>query len=248
MSDKSNISWTDATWNPWQGCGRKSSGCANCYMFTAKKRYGQDPSMVVRSSDKTFYAPLKWEPSLIFVCSWSDFFIKEADEWRGDAWDVIRQTPQHSYQLLTKRPERIKGCLPDDWGDGWPHVWLGVSVEDQRAADERIPLLLQTPAAVRFISAEPLLEAVTIGLAGTAPKDWGYGYTGIYNLLHWVIVGAESGPNRRPFEVAWAEDIYDECEDVDVPFYGKQGPAHKPGAPLLIHGEVIHEMPGDAQK
>ena len=110
---KSKISWTGPTWNPWTGCEKVGPLCKHCYMYREKDRKGLDPSTVVRSSNKTFNKPLSWRnPELIFTCSWSDFFIDKADEWREGAWSVIRNTPQHVYQILTKRPERINQCLP----------------------------------------------------------------------------------------------------------------------------------------
>lgn len=106
MGNSSNIEWTDATWNPWHGCHKVSQGCKNCYMFRDKRRYGQDPNVVTRAASTTFYAPLKWKkPRRIFTCSWSDFFIEEADPWRDEAFAIMALTPQHTYQVLTKRPE-----------------------------------------------------------------------------------------------------------------------------------------------
>jgi len=116
---QTNIQWTDSTVNFWTGCKKVSEGCKYCYMYRIKDRQGKIGSFVKRVSDYSFYEPLSWEePMLIFTCSMSDFFIEEADPWRKDAWDVIRKTPQHKWQILTKRPERIKDCLPDDWGNG----------------------------------------------------------------------------------------------------------------------------------
>jgi protein gp37 len=176
MGEKTEIAWTEKTYNPWQGCTKMSPGCAHCYMFRDKRRYGQDPLVVVRSKDPTFYAPLRWrEPALVFTCSWSDFFHAAADEWRDDAWDVIRRTPHLTYQILTKRQDRILQCLPPDWGPvGWPNVWLGVSVENQHFADIRIPALLQVPARVRFLSCEPLLGPVDLFAATSLPGDDDY--------------------------------------------------------------------------
>lgn len=118
MGKNSAIEWTDATWNPWHGCHKVSQGCKNCYMFRDKKRYGQDPNVVTRSGDKTFYAPLKWsEPRNIFTCSWSDFFIEEADAWRDEAFAIMALTPQHTYQVLTKRPDRMLEYFRDHFID-----------------------------------------------------------------------------------------------------------------------------------
>src|SRR6266498_5551388 len=123
MGETTGIAWTQRTWNPWHGCHKVSAGCKNCYMFREKRQYGQDPDVVVRSKT-TFNAPLKWKDSaLVFTCSWSDWFIEEADPWRDEAWDVIRRTPHLTYQILTKRIERASSCLPKDWP--LKNVWLG---------------------------------------------------------------------------------------------------------------------------
>src|SRR5262245_48809217 len=196
MADRTNIPWTGRTWNPWQGCHKKSPGCKNCYMFSDKRRYGQDPNVVVRSRPPTFNAPQKWQRQaeagdlrrLVFTCSWSDWFIEEADPWRPEAWAIIRACPLLSFQILTKRPERIAEQLPDDWGEGYPNVWLGVSIESNAYVD-RADLLRTLPAAVRFVSAEPLLGPLPdLDLAG----------------LDWLIVGGESGSGFRPMDPAWA--------------------------------------------
>ena len=116
MARNSGIDWTDHTWNPWQGCRKVSPGCANCYMYRDKRHFGQDPTTVVRSKPATFNAPLKWkDQARVFVCSWSDFFIEDADPWRGEVWQIMRQTPHLTYMLLTKRLENISARLPDDW-------------------------------------------------------------------------------------------------------------------------------------
>jgi len=246
MGEKSKIEWTDTTWNPWQGCHKVSPGCLNCYMFAEKKRYGQDPNVVVRSKPRTFNLPLRLrEPRLVFTCSWSDFFIEEADEWRPEAWDIIAATPHLTYQILTKRIERVAGLLP--WGDGkpWDNVWILVSVEDQKRADERIPILLCTNAAVRGVSIEPMLgpidvaryvwpvhqpwpspykspeEAVEAG-ATLPPKRRQALVSAACTFIDWVIVGGESGPNARPMHPDWARSIRDQCVTAGVPFFFKQ--------------------------
>ena len=239
MGEKTGISWTDATWNCWQGCHKVSAGCKNCYMFSEKSRYGQNPNVVMRSSDSTFNAPLKWAKNTakyghikrIFVDSWSDFFIEEADPWRSDAWEIMRCTPQFIYQLCTKRPERIAACLPPDWGKGYPNVHLLTSTENQAAADLRIPVLLSVPAVVRGISAEPLLGPINLltflprrlaysEIPGCALND---GCTeGWTTGLDWVIVGGESGENARPMISSWADEIRKQCENTHVAFFFKQ--------------------------
>lgn len=220
-----------ATWNPFVGCRRVSPGCAHCYMFRDQAKYGHDPSQVRRTSDKTFYAPLHYkEPHVIFTCSWSDFFIEEGDDWRGEVWDVIRQTPQHTYQVLTKRPERIAQCLPPEWGEGWPHVWLGVTAENQKAADKRLPLLLETPASFHWVCAEPLLGALDLG-------DYLHG-------ISWLITGAESGPQARPLNEDWVRSLRDQCNGAGVAFCYKQNMVNgiRLRSPRL-DGRVWDEMP-----
>ncbi|MDP1891488.1 MAG: DUF5131 family protein, partial [Gemmatimonadaceae bacterium] len=149
MGKETGIAWTQHTWNPWQGCTKVSPGCAHCYMFRDKKRYGNDPEVVIRSKPATFNKPLSWrEPARVFTCSWSDWFHEAADGWRDEAWDIVRRTPHLTYQILTKRPERILAHLPwGAYGDPWPNVWLGVSLENQRWV-ERADLLATIPAAV----------------------------------------------------------------------------------------------------
>lgn len=219
MGKTTGIAWTNATWNPWQGCTKVSDGCKNCYMYREKKRYGQDPFTVVRSKPATFNAPLKWnlpEGSRIFVCSWSDFFHEDADDWRGEAWKIMRQLPQYDFLIPTKRPERIMNALPLDWKyDNKPfkNVWLGVSIEDRKTAMVRILELIKIPAHIRWLSCEPLLEATYLALDGTVPKGSGRIYEHIGDKIHWVVVGGESGLNCRAMEIDWARDIVAQCRE-----------------------------------
>ena len=203
MSAASKIEWTDATWNPWHGCHKISPGCKNCYMFREKKMYGQDPNVVVRSKTK-FSDPLKWpDAKLVFTCSWSDWFIEEADPWRDEAWDIIRRTPQHTYQILTKRIERAGSWVPVP---PLANVWLGASIED-RAHLSRIGQLRMTLASLRFLSLEPLLEDLgSLDLRG----------------IDWVIVGGESGAGARPCDLAWIRSIVAQCRKAEVPVFVKQ--------------------------
>lgn len=223
MGSTTAIEWTDATVNFWHGCKKVSPGCKFCYMYRDKARYGQDPMKVVRSAPATFNAALKWaEPKRIFTCSWSDFFIDEADEWREAAWDIIRRTPQHSWQILTKRPERILDHLPADWGDGWENVWLGVSVESQKYAEERIPYLLDVPAQTKFLSCEPLLGP--LDLTDLAYEHPGPEWSGQNKLVDWIITGGESGAKDkiRPAELDWFRSIRDQCQEAGVAYFHKQ--------------------------
>ncbi len=223
MSATTGIEWTDATWNPWRGCHKVSPACAHCYMFREQTRYGQDPNRVVRASKSTFDAPLYWnEPKKIFTCSWSDFFIEEADAWREDAWEIIAGTPQHTYQILTKRPERIED---EDYA---PNVWFGVSVENARYYS-RIATLQKIRCSVRFLSIEPLLGPMT-----DLPLDG----------ISWVIVGGESGPNFRPLNLDWVRDIREHCLEKGIAFFFKQHSALQPKRlGRLLDGREWNEFP-----
>lgn len=230
MAEASPISWTDNTYNPWQGCHKVSPGCAFCYMFSWQARYGKRQDVVLRSAPATFRAPLTWHKHmargtypkshhgttlLVFTCSLSDFFIEEADPWRPEVWDIIRATPHLTYQILTKRPERMAACLPADWGTGYANVWLGVSVENRRWL-RRLDTLAQVPAVVHFASFEPLLR----DLGDLTP--WLVG-------LEWAIVGGESGPRRRAMELAWLTGITAQCQAAGIPLWVKQDVAFRDG-------------------
>jgi len=235
MAKKSLIEWTEATWNPWHGCRKVSAGCKHCYMYRVKQRFGKDPRVVTRSRT-TFNDPLHWsEPRLIFTCSWSDWFIEDADPWRDEAWDIIRRTPHHTYQILTKRPERIAECLPPDWGAGWPNVWLGVSIETQNYIFRK-DILLSIPSSVCFISAEPLLGPIDLGsLKG----------------IHWVITGGESGPDARPMNPDWARSIRKQCVYAYVAYFHKQNGGNKmvdgSWGVRLLDGQTWDAMPKYAE-
>ena len=228
MGDTTGIAWTNRSWNPWHGCTKVSPGCAHCYMYREKERYGQNPELVVRGKT-TFKAPLRWkEPALVFTCSWSDWFHEAADGWRDEAWAIIKQTPHLTYQILTKRPERIHDHLPADWGTGYVNVWLGVSIENQRWV-ERAGVLAKIPAAKRFVSAEPLLGPVTFRWAGWHPMNATFTtdhLDGLRLYFDWIIVGGESGPNARPMDLDWARTLRDECAETGVAFFLKQLGGH----------------------
>jgi protein gp37 len=212
MGLKTNIAWTDHSWNPWIGCHKTTSGCMHCYMFTEQRRYGRNPNAVIRCKT-TFDLPLKiHEPAQIFTCSWSDFFISEADHWRDEAWAIIRKCPHLTFQILTKRPDRIAKCLPADWGQGYPNVWLGVTIESS-AYLHRLNILRAIPAAVKFVSAEPLLDNIV-------PAD---DYTrNLLGFVDWIIAGCESGDDCRATDIAWARKLKDFCMIMNIPFFLKQ--------------------------
>lgn len=283
MGDKTGIEWTDATWNPVTGCDKVSPGCAHCYAEDVAVRFwaAQYPPVEhtyydvdicgyatdlrprvftdVQCHEDRLEQPLRWKrPRRVFVNSMSDLFHEVVpDSFIDRIFAVMALTPQHTYQVLTKRPDRmLRYCRSDDStnldyepdldgeatrdafiegaaqaiyarrnpGDDpsmWlavhqplPNVWLGVSVENQHFADERIPLLLKTPAAVRFVSAEPLLGPIDLSSPVLQADSDSY--------LDWVITGGESGPKSRPCDVAWIRSIVQQCQVAGVPVFVKQ--------------------------
>lgn len=256
MGEQSAIEWTEKTYNPWQGCTQVSAGCDLCYMFREKRRWGQDPEIVVRSKPHTFNAPLRWkEPAFVFTCSWSDWFHKAADAWRPEAWEIVRRTPHLTYQILTKRPGRIMRHLPEDWGEGYPNVWLGVSVEDQSVA-HRIKQLLAVPARLRFLSCEPLIGPLSlrefppfIAHMGAAAIECEHGFDACPTCdrgIDWVIAGGESGAGWRETKPEWLRTLRDECAEAHVPFFLKQlggWPNKRGGDEALLDGVKHTAMP-----
>jgi len=252
------IEWTDATWNPITGCTKISEGCRNCYAERMARRlagrcgYPEAPHHfdVTLHPDK-LDQPLRWKkPRRVFVCSMSDFFHPMIPlEFQVRAFLVMRQCPQHTFQVLTKRAELMAMM---EYAAGMPrleNLWLGVTTENQEQADKRIPLLLQTPAAVRFVSVEPMLGAINLDLHlwEHSPVSTG-GIGGCdyvlvpRNLLSWIIIGCESGPNRRPMELEWALDLVRQCDAAEVPVFVKQIP---------VDGRVSHdptEWPAELQR
>lgn len=259
MGSKTNIEWTDATWNPVSGCSKVSDGCTNCYAEAMARRFdkGWKPWIAgnathnVRLHHEKLEQPLHWrKPKKIFVCSVSDLFHEcVPDEFIAHVFSVIVRARKHVFQILTKRPKRMNTLLTslrfsdsvsgsiarilprrirqhwyyDPHEFEWPlcNLWLGVTAEDQRTADERIPLLLQTPAAVRFVSIEPMLGPILLDAPGrpwlTTEIDHEEN-----TKLDWVIVGGESGPKARPPHPAWVRSIRDQCQAAGVPFFFKQ--------------------------
>src|SRR3990167_9072494 len=256
MAETTAIEWAHATWNPFIGCHKISAGCKNCYMFRDMIWRGRNPNVVVRSKT-TFDAPLKWARSggvkggtRIFTCSLSDWFIEEADEWRADAWEIIRQTPQYIYMILTKRPERIMAeTMPGDWGSGWGNVWLGVSAENQVMADKRIPILLSVPAKTRFVSAEPLLGPIDMTKylhceSCLVPSVCWCSDT----KIDWVITGGESDKsNPRPCDLNWVRQIRNDCLANGTAYFHKQhGGSKKVNGTWggnVLDGAIWHEFP-----
>ena len=244
---KSGIEYVDHSWNPWIGCRRVSDGCRNCYMYREQTRYGKDPSDIHRTTTSTWRQVKKFEPgAFVFVCSWSDFFLQDADPWRDDAWRVIEGRPDVTWVVVTKRPENISDRLP--WGDGvpWPNVIGVVTIENQEMANLRVPLLLRSNFAVRGVSVGPMLGPVDIASAAGV-TFWDDPVAGI----RWVICEGESGPNARPMSPADARALRDQCVEAGIPFFFKQwgawGPDgrryHREKALPLLDDKIWNQMP-----
>ena len=254
MGYNSQIPWTDNTHNFWEGCNKVDKDCLNCYAERLFGRFGKDFRTIRRT--KGFNGPLKWRtPSKIFTCSTSDFFIAQADEWRADAWDIIRRCPQHIFQILTKRPERIIECLPPDWGEGWDNVWIGTSAGSQKSANERIPHLLNVPAKVLFLSIEPLHSSVNLDTIECSGIEFNcLAKTPSHKQIDWVIVGGESGNEEgkskyRPCELSWIEKVVSDCIENDVAVFVKQMGTflQKELKMKARHGTAISEFPEHLQ-
>lgn len=238
MGKETGISFTDHTWNPWEGCDRVSPGCANCYLFEQLKRNGRDPGKVRRT--RTWKAPERWNEEAnragridkVLTCSLSDFFHEGADAWRPEAWKVMRRCPHLHFQVLTRGPLRIRECLPADWGEGYPNVWLGVSIESSDYL-WRADVLRQIPARVRWISAEPLLGP----LPDLDLED-----------IQWIVLGGEYGPGYRNMDPAWAMQIRDRAKAQGVPFFFKQSAGARAGRGDLLEGRRWQELPSLAPK
>ena len=240
MSDSSKIEWTDATWNIVTGCTEVSPGCDHCYAKTFAERWRGTPGhhfeqgFGVRLWPDRLGLPLRWQkPKRIFVNSMSDLFHESVPPTLiGAAFDVMRRTPQHTYQILTKRHARMRSLAQTAvFGEGWPlpNVWLGVSAEDPHWAEIRVPALLATPAAVRFVSAEPLLGPVALfpgrwlpPLGGVPKVNLSQPWEGPGPSLDWVIVGGESGSGARRMAEGWARNLVSECAETGTPVFVKQ--------------------------
>lgn len=248
MSDKTAIEWTDATWNPVTGCSKVSAGCQHCYAETLAKRFEGDAfrpwvakwaARNVVLHPNRLPMPLHWRtPRRVFVNSVSDLFHDQVpDAFVDRVFAVMAQAPQHQFQVLTKRPERMRAyitqsCTGVSAPGPMPHVWLGTSVEQQRWVAPRVGALAATPAAVRFLSCEPLLGPLDVSA---------YLATG---RIHWVIVGGESGAGARPVDPAWVRALRDQCVACGVPFFFKQwGGVARARAGRELDGRTWDEWP-----
>lgn len=266
MGKNSGISWTDHTFNPWWGCEKVSPACDHCYAETLANRWGHEVwgkgSKRRFFTDKHWREPFKWDAAAkaagrsarVFCASMADVFEDrgDLDSSRQRLWDLIGQTPNLTWMLLTKRPENILGMVPGRWTSIPPrNVWLGTTAENQRRADERIHKLLRAPAVVHWLSAEPLLGPLRVldhmmqgtdpgscgnchhghgfircpNYGGIANKCWQCGCTDFKRVqygLGWIIVGGESGHGARRMDPQWARDLLAQCRRAYVPYHFKQ--------------------------
>jgi len=220
VGTNSGIAWTNHTFNPWWGCTKVSPGCDHCYAETFDRRLGGEhwgkdaPRRIF--GDKHWNEPLRWNaaaqktgvPALVFCASMADWCDVDAPPGAVERLHGLwRATPWLRWQMLTKRPARIAANLPPDWGQGYPNVWLGATVDDRKNGIPRVTVLRTLPAVVRFLSIEPLLEDL---------GDF------LLDGIGWVIVGGESGHGARPFHLSWARDLKRQCERAGVAFFMKQ--------------------------
>jgi protein gp37 len=288
MAQTTKIEWTDVSWNPVHGCSKVSPGCAHCYAETLSLRHGHTtrPWTPANAAENVMLKPHKlreplskakpWDkPCMVFVNSMSDLFHELIpDDYIAEVFDIMRLAPQHTFQVLTKRPERMREMI--EWMSDplstdiaedlpLPNVWLGVSIENRRFVG-RADVLRETPAAVRFISAEPLLGPLIpdgpVELIDTAPTygrlSWADGMTTDENLgldldeIDWLIIGGESGPGHRPMRLEWARDLRDACGNVHdegaTAVFVKQLGGARPGTKLedLPEDLRVREFPTPA--
>ena len=221
--------------NPWIGCQKVSAGCDNCYAETMAKRRGWhawDGSERRPMSESYWWQPLRWdrkaaeagERHRVFCASLADVFDPKAPpEIRERLWTLIAETPNLDWLVLSKRPERFAEFLPDDWGSGYPNVWLGISAEDQDNYERRWPTLAATPAVLRFVSYEPALGPLVLGGGDT-------------DEVHpdWVIAGGESGPGARPMRPSWFRGVIADCAALEIPMFLKQWGTYA-SSPLVVN-------------
>lgn len=218
-------------WNPWHGCHKISEGCLNCYMFRRDAMYEKDSNIVSKTA--SFNAPVKrrrdgsyalQHKGTVYACMTSDFFVEEADEWRAEAWQFIRERSDLHFCIITKRIERFGVALPGDWGKGYENVTIGATCENQKRADQRLPFLLSLPIRHKMIIHEPMLEQIDIERYLESGQ------------IKRVVCGGESGDNARPCHYDWILHTREQCIRTNTPFYFKQTGARfvKDGRMYLI--------------
>ena len=201
-------------WNPWHGCLKISEGCEHCYMYFLDAQRGAAGNRIFKVKNNFDY-PLHKDKNGAYkiksgeqvrVCMTSDFFLAEADKWRSEAWQIMKARPDVIFYLLTKRPQRVADCLPPDWGDGWENVFFNVTCENQRRADERVPLLLELPFKHKGIMAAPFIGEISLKAYLSDGQ------------IEQVAVGGENYDGARPLDYRWVKRLYDECVAADVTF------------------------------
>lgn len=207
-----------AMWNPWRGCKKCSDGCLNCYIHKGDAKRGVDTSVIQKTKD--FAKPIdllkngsyKMKPGIVYTCFSTDFLIEEADEWRNECWDMIRQRQDCTFLFLTKRIERFVRCIPADWGDGYENVVVCCTVENQRNADKKLSLFNRLPIKHKCITAQPLLEKIYIEQ--------------YLDDIELVVAGGESDKFARPLDYSWVLDIREQCIRNNVSFEFRQCGTH----------------------
>ena len=206
------------SWNPWHGCHKLSPGCANCYVYRGDARYGREQQSASPHKNSEFDLLTRtdrngrWKiPSgeLVYTCFTSDFLLEDADEWREEAWRMMRERRDLEYFFITKRIDRLEKCLPPDWGDGWDNVTIGCTCEDQDRADYRLPYFLEAPLRHRVIVCEPLLSHIELRK-----------YLG--GWIEQLVTGGESGLEARPCDYDWVLSLRDQCAEKGVSFTFRQ--------------------------
>lgn len=201
-------------WNPWHGCIKKSEGCQNCYMYFLDRQRGADGSRIYKVKQNFDYPLQRTKDGSykvksgeqIRVCMTSDFFLPEADAWRAEAWEIMRRRPDVVFFLLTKRPERVAGCLPENWGSGWENIFFNVTAENQRRADERLPLLLELPFKHKGVMTAPFIGEISLARYLASGQ------------IEQVIAGGENYDGARPLDYDWVRHLAAECRQFDVTF------------------------------
>ncbi len=235
MSGKATYSGS-ANWNPWHGCHKISDGCKHCYVYRMDARHNKQADRVERTQD--FYLPIrhardgsyKIKPgTLIWTCFTSDFLVEDADEWRSEAWRMMKTRSDCRFSFITKRIDRLEKCLPTDWGSGYPNVTIMCTVENQKMADYRLPIYLAAPIAHKAIACEPLLTDIDLS-AYLSPQ------------IRRVVVGGESGPGARVCQYEWVLHLRRQCIDANVGFWFKQTGANfiKDGKQYSIPRRLQH--------
>lgn len=278
MAENTKIEWADHSWNPWSGCTKVSPACDHCYAEGWAKRSG----IVVwgakadrrRTTVANWKKPLKWQKEAkaadkrfsVFCASLADVFDNHKSieqSWRDDLWQLIRDTPDLDWMLLTKRPQNYERFLPDDWGSGYPNVWLGTTVENQEEAERRIPHLLRVNAIIHFLSCEPLLGPLNLSRISLGRCEAKFRFQPELNQieftfnaltptnsfewprLDWVIAGGESGHGARPSHPDWFRSLRDQCAEAGVEFHFKQWGEWLPWEPE--HGPCWVSQARDAE-